>query len=641
MSPTVNSQVYETNNPSMFNPPSIRRTSSQNTKQTDAKDKGFSQGDAKDKRFPQADAKDKGFPQADAKDKGFPQADAKGKGFPQADAKCKGLPQGGTKDNSPPNERARFNSAARDVGCMEPGARGMPDKKFNQELSKSSPDTLTRGKATDFTVKPGLPSGAVSVFPASASLPNASSNFGAKGKVSFQNINLTNKESIKQPGIKNNEKNMTGTLSITQADSYIGVNCGSKYRDGEKFSISEPCLYSHRMFIRAAKIFEFLKQDDVDGEEDDVGGENGGSENAQKGELPELDFENPQEQMKTFELTFATLKYQKLFRGILEHSGFFTDYPCFSGDRSLVCIILFDLQTRKFQKYKPHEHEQVDELCCDIEAALLSKKTRLLSHVAKERIKHNAPSIEHLLPEQVRNKDETKTSTPVFLWVNEMKTTMDDMISALEAENFQRLSPEEDISQQTDNVFQVDTHCSDLLIFPPHLDMYVKDTAWVKSGQLVQQDKSSCLAPQSVKHLLGIDQDVIHVNVGTGITTAHLASLLRKTSPNSHIWGFGLDSPDKIRKAAKNLEFLGAKNIKLLTDNFLNVETDEPKLKNVRVIMISANCSKSAITSPVQFIVSEGEDMRFLGELSKADQGLSGLSNLVQEHEKLLRHALK
>lgn len=89
----------------------------------------------------------------------------------------------------------------------------------------------------------------------------------------------------------------------------------------------------------------------------------------------------------------------------------------------MVCVILFDLQTRKFQKYKPHDNEETVPLCSDIEAALLSKKTRLLSHVAKERIKHNAPSIEYLLPEQVRNKDETKTNTPVYLWVNEMKTT--------------------------------------------------------------------------------------------------------------------------------------------------------------------------------------------------------------------------
>lgn len=75
------------------------------------------------------------------------------------------------------------------------------------------------------------------------------------------------------------------------------------------------------------------------------------------------------------------------------------------------------------------------------------------------------------------------------------------------------------------------------------------------------QDKTSCLAPQSVQYLLGTDKDVIHVNVGTGMTTGHLASLLRKKSPNSHIWAFGVESVDKAKTAVKNIEFLGAKSI--------------------------------------------------------------------------------
>lgn len=76
-----------------------------------------------------------------------------------------------------------------------------------------------------------------------------------------------------------------------------------------------------------------------------------------------------------------------------------------------------------------------------------------------------------------------------------------------------------------------------------------------------RQDKSSCLAPQSVHYLVGMDQDVIHVNVGTGMTTAHLASLLRKKSPNCHVFGFGSDGPEKMKKAVKNMEFLGVKSI--------------------------------------------------------------------------------
>lgn len=75
------------------------------------------------------------------------------------------------------------------------------------------------------------------------------------------------------------------------------------------------------------------------------------------------------------------------------------------------------------------------------------------------------------------------------------------------------------------------------------------------------QDKSSCLAPQSVPYLLGTDHDVIHVNVGTAVTTCHLASLLKRKSPNAHIFAFGVDNAERARKVARNFEFLGVRSI--------------------------------------------------------------------------------
>lgn len=45
----------------------------------------------------------------------------------------------------------------------------------------------------------------------------------------------------------------------------------------------------------------------------------------------------------------------------------------------------------------------------------------------------------------------------------------------------------EDMSEQTTPVFCVDPHCSDLLTFPPHMDMDIKTWDTVTSGILVQQ----------------------------------------------------------------------------------------------------------------------------------------------------------
>lgn len=92
-------------------------------------------------------------------------------------------------------------------------------------------------------------------------------------------------------------------------------------------------------------------------------------------------------------------------------------------DYGLVCVMLYDLQSRRFQKRTPFPEEQLNELCNDIESALISKQTRLQSHIAKERIKRNAPSIEYLLPEDIRHTNNIKTQIPVYFWVNQMKTT--------------------------------------------------------------------------------------------------------------------------------------------------------------------------------------------------------------------------
>lgn len=62
-----------------------------------------------------------------------------------------------------------------------------------------------------------------------------------------------------------------------------------------------------------------------------------------------------------------------------------------------------------------------------------------------------------------------------------------------------------------------------------------------------------------MKYLVGEDADIIHVNVGSGMTTAHIASLLEADS-RSHIWGFGARNQAEVRE---NMEKLGVKGIVL------------------------------------------------------------------------------
>jgi len=47
--------------------------------------------------------------------------------------------------------------------------------------------------------------------------------------------------------------------------------------------------------------------------------------------------------------------------------------------------------------------------------------------------------------------------------------------------------------------------------------------------------------------------------------------------------------------------------IKLITQDFLNMKTNDVILQNIKLVLITALCSKSGVANPVNFVVSEGE----------------------------------
>lgn len=107
-----------------------------------------------------------------------------------------------------------------------------------------------------------------------------------------------------------------------------------------------------------------------------------------------------------FSFPFCTIVYQQLRRV-----------------HSLCYVILYDLQLRKFQRRIPFKGEVLDPDCSEVEETMLMQRTKFQANIAKERVKNHAPSIEYLLPEHMRNRDETKPKTPVYLWVNQHKIT--------------------------------------------------------------------------------------------------------------------------------------------------------------------------------------------------------------------------
>ena len=73
------------------------------------------------------------------------------------------------------------------------------------------------------------------------------------------------------------------------------------------------------------------------------------------------------------------------------------------------------------------------------------------------------------------------------------------------------------------------------------------------------QDKSSSLGPHAARAMMNDGDDVMHVNIGAGLATAHLASLI--PADCGSVIAVGVGSEAQRNKAQQNLDALGAKCI--------------------------------------------------------------------------------
>ena len=50
--------------------------------------------------------------------------------------------------------------------------------------------------------------------------------------------------------------------------------------------------------------------------------------------------------------------------------------------------------------------------------------------------------------------------------------------------------------------------------------------------------------------------------------------------------------------------------VTLIRDNFLDVNPSDDRVKRLKVALLSAECSRTGVSNPVNFIVNEGEGER-------------------------------
>ncbi|XP_072107960.1 putative methyltransferase NSUN7 [Mobula birostris] len=354
-------------------------------------------------------------------------------------------------------------------------------------------------------------------------------------------------------------------------------------------------------------------------------------------------FKSPVPQIKddklhrtVYDLAFNALKYQDILEEIMINSCFYPSQPVSVDLTSLVLIMLYDYQNRKFQPRNIFEAETIIPEVREVEKSLSDCKTKLAAALARCRIKNNAISIDLILPESVRNQEKRASSLPLYAWVNLLKTSVEDVTALLESKGFTKVKCASDLEGLS---FCEDRHCQDVLLFPAQLTSKLYNLELVTNYKMIIQDKSRSLAPHSVKVLMNMDDDIVVTNSGSRMTVAHMSTLINQSS--SKVYVCGVKSELEQHELRNLFEKMGCKNIKLIPQRFTDIEPIDPRLQKAKVILIVPQCSASGISNPVEFILNERGDTTLLQELSQEKVSEEKLKSLAQKQAEDLMHAIR
>ncbi|XP_076020998.1 putative methyltransferase NSUN7 [Genypterus blacodes] len=346
-------------------------------------------------------------------------------------------------------------------------------------------------------------------------------------------------------------------------------------------------------------------------------------------------------QRAAYVLAFNTLKYQELLEDIMIDSFFCFARPMPDDQMSLVAVMLYDFQDRKFLPRGRRWEQEVVQEVRQVESWLLGLKTKLAASLARCRIKQDLLTIECVLPESVKTKQERTSSLPLYTWVNTLRSSVDEVHSVLRSEGFSQV---QSIGQLEERTFCQDPHCRDLLVFPAPLKAELCRTELLSEHKLIIQDKSCSLGPNAACDLLPEEGDVLVVGRFSGLTVAHTASLIAAGNGNNqtvvHVC-VGDRTPGQREELQQTVTAMGCKNMRLIPEVFQSLDSGDKRLQRVRVILLTPKCSLSAISDPVEFILQGNGDTDVLRDLCHGSIAPSKLEALVAQQQKDIDHALK
>ncbi|XP_063045420.1 putative methyltransferase NSUN7 [Engraulis encrasicolus] len=373
-------------------------------------------------------------------------------------------------------------------------------------------------------------------------------------------------------------------------------------------------------------------------------------------------------QRSAYDLAFNTLKYQELLEDMMIDSCFYLSQPMPDDLMSLVAVMLYDFQDRKFlpREWPASGNEEKKADVRKVEDYLLKFKTKLAASLARCRIKHDLLTIDRMLPDTVRTSQERASSQPLYAWVNTLKTSLEEVLDLLTSEGFTQVKSPKQLEGLT---FCRDAHCQDLLVFPSEQKPELYRTKLLSQHKLVLQDKSCCVGPWLAGNLLGAEGDILVAGATSITTVAHVAAIAAGKAPpgpgsNKRSGGsvtsglckgsnanasssckvfvcIGDLNAGKRVELQETLNDLGCKNVKLLPEAFQALDVSESYLQKVQLVLLTPQCSLSAVCNPVHYLLQENGDTELLQDLSHGSIAQEKMAALVAHQSKELKHALR
>ncbi|XP_069766776.1 28S rRNA (cytosine-C(5))-methyltransferase [Narcine bancroftii] len=231
---------------------------------------------------------------------------------------------------------------------------------------------------------------------------------------------------------------------------------------------------------------------------------------------------------------------------------------------------------------------------------MMKHRSQLKSALARLKVKRKVCNNEDLIESKTSGTKDYQL--PRYVRVNLLKTSVEDVIDYFKREDYAYLGQATDIAELkklAHKQFISDPHLSELLAFHPKTDLH-KHFLYT-AGHIILQDKASCLPAHLLNPPMG--SHVIDACAAPGNKTSHLAAILCN---KGKLFAFDLDTK-RLATMGTLLLRAGVACHEMANQDFLLVDPNNSKYKDVKYILLDPSCSGSGIVNRLNQMTDDEE----------------------------------